>query len=443
MTKQVNLVSSTTDERSDIRRVVAASFMGTAMETYDLYLYGTAAALVFSATFFPNYAPGISTILSLSTFAVSFIARPLGAVVFGHYGDRIGRKKMLYITLLLMGLGTFAIGLLPTYASIGIAAPACLVALRFLQGFGFGGEYSGAVLMIAEHAPPEKRGFYSGLNNIGPAIGFVISTGIFLAVTSLMSGADFLSWGWRIPFLFSVLLVAIGLYLRTQVAETPIFKKAIEENSASTRTTPITGVLKHYPKELALATGALMLIFAMFYLFSVHSLSYGTKELGMSRTTLLTAAIIAMVVNAIAIPIFSAMSDRVGRRATCLWGTALTAAWAFPFYWLFDTRNAVLVTFAFCVQMILYGMVYGPVAAYLSELFGPSVRYTGMAVSYNLAGILGAAPAPILATVLLHSYGGSWAISAYLIVLAAISFACLFALPETKASDLMVDRTTS
>jgi metabolite-proton symporter len=424
-----------------MRRVVAASFFGTAMETYDLYLYGTASAMIFSHLYFPNFDPGVALLLSMSTFAVSFVARPLGAVVFGHFGDRVGRKNTLYITLLMMGLATVAVGLLPTYETIGFAAPAILVVLRFLQGFGFGGEYSGAVLMITEHAPPEKRGFYAGLNNIGPAVGFISSTGIILVTTAVMSEDSFLAWGWRVPFLLSAILVGVGLYLRRSIAESPVFTQAAKQSGDVRKPAPLVGVFRHYPRELLLSSGAMMLIFAMFYLFSVHSLSYGTEVLGLDRTVLLVLVIIAMVVNGLAIPVFSALSDRIGRRATCLLGTLLAAAWAFPYYWLFDSANPVLIGLAFCVQMALYGMIYGPVAAYAGELFGAGVRYTGMAISYNVAGILGAAPAPLIATVLLDSTGGSWSISLYVVVLAAISFLCLLALPETRSRDLAEDRT--
>lgn len=431
-------MTQTSTERS-MRRVVAASFLGTAMETYDLYLYGTASALIFSQLYFPNYDTSIALMLSLSTFAVSFIARPLGAVVFGHFGDRVGRKNTLYITLLLMGMATVAIGVLPTYETIGFAAPAALVALRFLQGFGFGGEYSGAVLMIAEHAPKGRRGLYAGLNNIGPAVGFISSTGIVLACTAAMSEANFLAWGWRIPFLLSVILVGVGLYLRRSVAESPVFTEAVEQAGGHSVPAPVVEVFRRHTKELVLASGAMTLIFAMFYLFAVHSLSYGTETLGLDQTVLLALVIVAMVVNGGAIPLFSALSDRIGRRVTCLWGTVLTAIWAFPYYWLFDTKNTILIGLAFCVQMVLYGMIYGPIAAYAGELFGARVRYTGMAISYNVAGILGAAPAPIAATFLLDSTGGSWSISLYVVALAAISFACLLALPETSSRDLTFD----
>lgn len=425
-------------EETDIRKVVVASFLGTAIETYDLYLYGTAAALVFGPLFFPGFGPTVGTLLALATFAVSFIARPVGAVIFGHWGDRLGRKAMLIITLLLMGLSTFFIGLLPTYAAIGIAAPLILVALRFLQGVGFGGEWSGAVLMIAEHAPPGKRGFYSGFNQVGPVFGFLASTGIFLLVSTALSETQFEAWGWRIPFLLSIVLVGLGLYIRLSIEESPVFRRVMETRSEVR--IPLLSAIRDYPRVLVLTTGSLIVVFGMFYLFSTYSLSYGTQELGLEDSTILYCVMIAIVVNGISIPIFSALSDWVGRRRVCLWAAALTGLWAFPYFWLVDTANPILITLAFSVQMVIYGMIYGPIGAFLAEHFGTRVRYTGMAVAYNLGGILGAAFAPIIANRLLAWTGGSWSISLYILAMATVSFLSIFLLSETYTKDLAEDR---
>lgn len=426
-------------EETDIRKVVIASFLGTAIETYDLYLYGTAAALVFGPLFFPDFSPTAGTLLALATFAVSFIARPVGAVIFGHFGDRIGRKGMLVITLLLMGLSTFFIGLLPTYAAIGVAAPLLLVSLRFLQGVGFGGEWSGAVLMIAEHAPPDKRGFYSGFNQVGPVFGFLASTGIFLAASTILSEAQFEAWGWRVPFLLSIILVGLGLYVRLAIEESPIFRRVMETQSGAR--VPLLDAIRDYPKAMVYATGSVVVVFGMFYLFSTYSLSYGTQQLGLDNSTILYCVMIAIVVNGISIPIFSALSDKVGRRRLSLWAAALTGLWAFPYFWLFDTANPVLITLSFSVQMVLYGMIYGPIGAFLAEQFGTRVRYSAMAVSFNLGGILGAAFAPIIANRLLAWTGDSWAISSYILAMAAISFLSIFLLSETRSTDLGEDRT--
>ena len=427
-----------------MRRVVAASVFGTAMETYDLYLYGTAAALIFGTLFFPAEDPVAATLLSLSTFAVSFVARPLGAIVFGHFGDQIGRKRMLFLTLLLMGLSTFLIGLLPDFATIGVAAPIILTVLRFTQGFGFGGEYSGAVLMLAEHAPASKRGFYAGLNNVGPVLGFISSTLVFLLVLSLMSDDAFLVWGWRIPFLVSILLVAIGLYVRFKVTESPVFIEAQERAKASGTQTraPLLAVLTKYPKEIILASGANIGQFATFYLAATFALSYGTTVLGLERNVVLSAVMIGVATNAITIPLASAWSDRVGRRPVLIIGSVAMIVWAFPFFALFNTAQYGLIVLAFVGLMMAYSLVYGPIAAFTSELFGTSVRYTGSALSYNIGGILGAAFAPLIATLLYATFDSSMPISIYLAGTAAVSLVCILLARETKDESLTLDRAS-
>ncbi|CAM3240878.1 MFS transporter [Stackebrandtia soli] len=433
-------MSSTTASPSapskHMRRVVGASVFGTALETYDLYLYGTAAALVFGPLFFPDSDPTAATLLSLSTFAVSFVARPLGAIVFGHFGDRLGRKQMLYFTYLIMGISTFLIGLLPTFDTIGVLAPILLVAMRFSQGFGFGGEYSGAVLMLTEHAPPAKRGFYAGLNNLGPVAGFVASSGLFLLMNTVLTEQAFMAWGWRVPFLVSILLVGAGLYVRTKVTESPVFKEQQAKAVTTKPGLPIAAVLRHHWKPLLIATGANISQFAVFYLFSVYTLTYGVDELGLTRSTVLWAVIIAILTNIIAIPYASALSDRIGRRKVLLTGFAITVVWAFPFFALFNTKNFGLILVAFIVLMISYSFVYGPVASFMSELFPTSVRFTGSAVAYNLAGILGAAFAPIIATLLMATYQSSSAISIFMIGITLISAVAVLLSRETRDLDL-------
>jgi metabolite-proton symporter len=427
-----------------MRKVVAASVFGTAMETYDLYLYGTAAALIFGTLFFPSEDAAAANLLSLSTFAVSFIARPVGAIVFGHFGDRIGRKKMLFLTLIIMGLSTALIGVLPTFASVGVAAPALLTVLRFLQGFGYGGEYSGAVLMLAEHAPADKRGFYAGLNNVGPVIGFIASTVVFIGVSTSMTEAQFLDWGWRIPFLVSLLLVVIGIYVRSKVAESPVFKasQAAGNNQTKNRT-PLLKVITKYPKELVLAAGANIAQFATFYLAVTWSLTYGTSALGMERNELLLAVMIAVSTNAISIPVASALSDRVGRKTVLIIGTVAIAVWAFPFFALFNTANWGLIVLAFIGLMVSYSFVYGPIASFTSELFGTSVRFTGSALAYNLGGILGAAFAPLIATSLFAAYASSTPIALYIIGVSAVSLVCIVLARETSKIDMAEDRAAT
>ncbi|WP_165553605.1 MFS transporter [Kribbella capetownensis] len=421
-----------------MRKVVTAGLLGTSLETYDLYLYGTASATIFPRLFFTNQSDTVATILSLATFGVSFMARPLGAIIFGHFGDRIGRKETLITTLLLMGVSTAVIGALPTYDSIGALAPVVLVLLRLLQGVGFGGEYSGAVLMLSEHAPAGRRGFYAGLNNIGPVFGFILSTLVFLVTGSLMSDATFTAWGWRIPFLLSAVLVAVGLYVRNQLSESSLFIEAVKKRESATP--PLLQVVRRHPKELILGTGSTVALFAIFYLFSTYTLSYATKVLQMDRSTVLWSVILAMVVNGVAIPLAASLSDRVGRRAVCVAGLAAAALWAFPMFSLINTGNSSLLTLALSVQMVFYGVIYAPIAALLSEIFTTSVRFTGAALSYNLGGILGAAFAPIIASALLARYGNTDPIALYIIAMCVISAVCVAALRETRLTNLAEPR---
>jgi MFS transporter, MHS family, shikimate and dehydroshikimate transport protein len=424
---------------ADVRRVVMASFFGTAMETYDLFLYGTSAALVFGPLFFPGHDPSVATMLAFSTFAASFVARPVGAVVFGHFGDKIGRKATLITTMLLMGLATFAVGVLPTYTAIGAAAPALLVFLRFLQGLAFGGEYGGATLIIAEYAPPEKRGFYTGINGAGPALGFVASAGVFIAVSAAMSDSDFLAWGWRLPYLLSLVLVITGLFLRLRITESPVFAAVVEKQTHLR--VPVAALIRHYPRELLLAAGSTVLAFGAFQIFSVYTLSYGTKILGLSSETILSALIIASVGQAWSTLRCARLSDTVGRKKVVMGGMVLTALWAYPMLWLLDTANFVAITVAVTVLMLIYGMLYGPLGAFLGETFGTRVRFTGIAVSYNIGSILGAAVAPIVATYIVAKAHASWPLGVYLIAMAVVSFVCAALLPETRSADLTTDRT--
>lgn len=426
----------------EMRKVVAGSIFGTAMETYDMYLYATAAALIFGPLFFSSVDPGFATILSLATFAVSFIARPVGAIVFGHFGDRIGRKKMLFVTLILMGTATALIGLLPTFDQVGIIAPLLLTFLRFIQGFAFGGEYTGAVLILAEHAPAERRGYYAGLNNVGPVIGFITSTTLFIGVSLSMSEQAFFEWGWRIPFLVSLLLVVIGVYVRSKVAESPLFEAAQKRAETAPRRLPLTAVFAKYPKEIVLAIGANLGQFATFYLASTWALNYGTTTLGLERNVLLTAVMIAVATNAISTPLAAALSDRFGRKRILIIGSAAIAAWAFPFFALFNTGQYGLIVLAFLGLMISYSFVYGPVAAFTSELFGISVRYTGAAISYSLGSILGAAFAPLISAALFSSFNSTTPIALYLVGISLVSLLCIALARETTKVDMAEDRVT-
>jgi metabolite-proton symporter len=421
-------------ETTSMGKIAFASFIGTAIEFYDFYIYGTAAALVLGGVFFPEATPLRGTLLAFATFAVGFAARPLGGIVFGHYGDRVGRKAMLIFSLLVMGVATFLIGLLPGYAAIGITAPVLLVILRFLQGVGLGGEWGGAVLMATEHAPTDKRGFYSSFPQVGPAVGFLLSSGLFLLLSVSLSEEQFNAWGWRIPFLLSIVLVVIGLYVRITIAETPIFKRAMETQTRAR--VPFLDMVRTYPIVLALTSGGILLAYVLFYIITTFSLSYGTTLLGLPSSTVLYCTMIAVGLMGVGVPIFAVLSDKMGRRRLCLGAAVLAGLWAFPLFWLFNTGRPILIALGFSVGMIIFAMLYGPMGAFLPELYGTRLRYSGAAVSYNLGGVLGGALAPIIATQLLASTGASWAISVYILAMAVVTFVSVFLLSETYLTDL-------
>jgi MHS family shikimate/dehydroshikimate transporter-like MFS transporter len=421
-------------EKKSMKNVVAGSLFGTALETYDLYLYGTAAALIFGPLFFPGSDDAVSRLASLASFAISFVARPLGSLVLGHFGDRIGRKKLLYLTLIIMGLSTVGIGLLPTYASVGIWAPIMLCVLRFIQGFAFAGEYSGAVLMLLEHAPRRKRGFYAAINNIGPVFGFIASAGMLLIVSALLSKEDFYSWGWRIPFVASIVLLAVGVFVRSKVPESPVFEKTARKRAVTSAPSqsPAMRLFTRYPKQLLLVAGANICHFSTFYLFTVFALSYGQRELGLSNAFVLSVAMVAICTHLVVVPLAGALADRIGRRTMMLIGFAVTALAAFPFWHLFWPMVA-----GSCLFMTGYGLVYGAVPSFTGEAFGPSARFTGFAMSTNLGGIIGGGTAPILGAFLLSHYGTPYAISILTIALAAFSALCVFLSAETRDLDIV------
>ncbi len=355
-------------------------------------------------------------------------------MIFGHFGDRLGRKAMLIVSLLLMGVATFLIGLLPSFATIGYAAPLLLVLLRFLQDIGLGGEWGGAVLMATEHATEGRRGLYSSFPQMGPAVGFLLSSGLFLYLTLSLSDAQFAAWGWRIPFLASAVLVLTGLYVRVTIAETPVFRRAMEEG---TRTrVPVWEMVRTYPLVLVLASGGISLTYVIFYTVTTFSLAYGTETLGLASSTMLYCVMIAVAVMGLSVPVFAVLSDRVGRRRLCLLAAALAAVWAFPLFWLLDTGNPVFITLSFTVGMVIFAMLFGPMGAYLPELFGTRLRYSGAAVSYNLGGVIGGGLGPTIASQLLILTGVSWSISLYILLMALVGFASIFFLSEMHLSDI-------
>ena len=415
-----------------IRLVALASLIGTTIEWYDFFLYGTAAATVFNRLYFPTFDPLAGTMAAFATYTVGFAARPIGGIVIGHYGDRIGRKSMLVLTLTIMGAATFGIGLLPTYAQIGPWAAAALVVLRLLQGFGVGGEWGGAVLMAVEHAPPGARGFYGSWPQIGVPAGLLLSTAVFAQFARLPE-AQFLAWGWRVPFLVSILLVAVGLVIRLRVLETPVFTRLKREGIESRR--PALEVLSTHPREVLLAIGARLAENGAFYIYTVFVLVYGTQKVGIDREIVLNGILVAAACAIVAIPICGAISDRIGRRPVYLFGAAVTALWAYPLFRLLDTGSTPLVWLALVVALVFaHSPMYGPQAAFLAELFGTRVRYSGASLGSQLASVVAGGLSPFIATALLPY--GRGALAAYVIAMALVTIASVFAASETRHRDI-------
>ena len=415
-------------------KVATASFIGTAVEFYDFFLYGTAAALVFNRLFFPSYDPMVGTLLAFATFAVGFVARPLGGMVFGHFGDKLGRKSMLSATLMIMGVATFAIGLLPTYESIGVWAPILLVLMRILQGFGLGGEWGGAVLMAVEHAPAHRRGFYGSWPQMGAPAGLLLATGVYSLFTRLPD-EQFITWGWRVPFLFSAVLIGIGVFIRLSVAESPAFRAAHKAPGSGPKL-PIVEVLRTYPKQILLAMGARFAENGWYYILVTFVLTYGRQRLGLEQSTILNCVLGGTVVHLIAIPFFGAASDRFGRRPVYLAGALGCALLALPFFWLIDTKSTGLIWLALTLGFIAHAAMYGPQASFFSELFGTRVRYSGASLGYQLSSIFAGGLAPFTATWLLTKYDKTWPVSVYLLGLAVITLVSVYLSAETFRENL-------
>jgi metabolite-proton symporter len=419
---------------SSVRRVIVASLVGTSLEWYDFFIYGTAAALVFNQLFFPTFDPLVGTLLAFTTFAVGFVARPLGGIVFGHYGDKVGRKNVLVATLLLMGIATFLIGLMPTYATIGVWAPILLVLLRFLQGLGLGGEWGGAVLMTLESGDRSKRGLNASWPQVGVPIGLLLANGMLSLMGAVTSDEAFLAWGWRVPFLLSGVLVLVGLWIRLTIAESPAFEQ-VEAKQEKARA-PIVDVLRSYPRQVLLAIGARLGVDVAFYLFVLFITTYIVTYLGLPQSYALNAVLIAATFQVVFIPLFGALSDRIGRRPVYLAGAIGAAAWTFAFFALLDTGSFVLIVLAAVVALLLHAAMYGPQASFIAEMFPTQVRYTGASMGYQLAGVIGGALAPIIATALLSRYDTSLVVSLYAVVVLAITILCVVIARETAKADL-------
>ncbi|MGI5140837.1 MFS transporter [Streptomyces sp. CA-106110] len=408
--------------------LAAASLAGTAIEFYDFFVYGTAAALVLGPLFFPTFSPVAGTLAAFGTFGIGFLARPLGSVLFGHIGDRRGRRPVLVASLLLTGAATVAVGCLPTYGAIGTAAPALLLALRFLQGLGLGGEWGGAVLLVAEHAPARRRVLWSSFPQVGPSLGFVLANGVMLGLSATLSEAQFAAWGWRIPFWAAGVLAVAGLWLRGSLTESPLFLD-LEDHAR----VPLVEVARRHWRLVLLTAGALAVGYAVFYAVTTWSLAYATQRLGVDRTVMLACVMGVVVVQGALTPLLALLGDRDGRRLLCLTGCGGAVLWMFPLVALLSTGKLLLMSLGFLEAMLAFITMFAVVAAYLPELYEPRVRCTGAAVGYNLGGVLGGALTPIVATALAE-HGGRvpWGVGAYLTAVAVLSLGCFALLPETR-----------
>ena len=429
------------NSESNMQKVALTALAGTSIEWYDFFLYGAAAALIFPTAFFGEATPSTALILSLLTFAAGFIARPIGGIIFGHYGDRIGRKKTLVIALILMGVSSTLIGLLPTYAMIGVTAPILLTSLRFVQGLAIGGQWGGAMLLVTESAPSDKRGYYGAFAQAGAPIGVILANLAFIITSSLVSEESFYSWGWRIPFLASAILIGISMYIQLNLEDTKAFqelqqKRQINDTKENQiKQSPILEAIRKYPSRIALAAGAFLSIQVTFYILIAFLLAYGVSSAEISRDAMLAAVLIA---SAIMVPsqfMFSSISDRYGRKGIFMVGAILTGLWAYAIFPLVDTGNFYLIVLAITFGLIFVGMMYGPQAAFFTELFTTEVRYSGATLGYQFGAILGGAFAPTIAAFLWNNFGIFW-VSVYISFASLLTLLSVMALTETYKTNL-------
>jgi MHS family shikimate/dehydroshikimate transporter-like MFS transporter len=424
-----------TTERSKMNAIVFASCFGTIIEWYDFLIYATAAALVFNKAFFPTFDPLAGTLAALGSYAVGFLARPLGGALFGHFGDRLGRKSMLVLTLFIMGLSTFCIGLLPTYASIGVLAPILLILLRIVQGIGLGGEWGGASLMVLEHAAADKRGFYTSFVQIGFPIGLVLATLVF-SLTAKLPDADFAAYGWRIPFLISIVLLAIGTFVRSRVPETPVFEGLKARDGLSSN--PVAEAVAQNTKTFLIAVGLKLSEVSWVYMLTVFVVVYATTKLGLPKPLLLDAVLYAALLELISLPLFGWLSDKIGRRPLYIAGALFTILFAFPLFWMLESKSTAVIFIAIMIAMNFgHGLMFAAESCYFPELFGPRVRYSGASFGFQVSAAIGGGFAPIVATAMAGYIGGTTGVSIMMIVLGLITLAAALAARETRGGSLI------
>jgi metabolite-proton symporter len=414
-----------------LRKVVLASMIGTTIEWYDFFLYGTAAALVFNKLFFPKSDPLTGTMLAFATYALGFVARPLGGLVFGHFGDRIGRKQLLMLSLILMGGSTVLIGLLPTFDEVGLFAPLALVLLRLVQGFAVGGEWGGAVLMVTEYGEARRRGFWAGWPQAGVPAGNLLAAGVLAIMSAAQSNADFLAWGWRVPFLLSAVLVAVGYWVRVSLAESPLFQQALDDAGAPPKA-PVMDAIRERPGGLLIGAGLRVAENISFYLITTYAISYMTEVVKLSRSTALNAMLAGAAVECAAIPLFAWLSDKIGRRPVYFVGAAGMAVWGFAFFRMLDTGATPLVLLAVVVGLVFHGAMYGPQAAFIAELFPTRFRYSGASIAYQATSVVAGSLAPIIAVALFQKYHSALPISIYVAAACVISVVSALLARETK-----------
>ena len=431
------------DQQQNMRRVALTSLAGTSIEWYDFFLYATAAAVIFPIAFFPQEDPTTALLISFSSLAVGFLARPLGGIVFGHFGDRIGRKRTLVVALMMMGVTTTLIGFLPTYASIGVAAPILLVLLRFVQGLAIGGQWGGAMLLVTESAPADQRGWYGAYAQAGAPLGVVLANLAFIGVSSSMSDEAFMDWGWRLPFIASIVLIGISMYIQLKIEDTEAFRSlsdaqaATDKPAETVKRSPVIEAIRKYPKRIMLAAGAFLSVQVTFYILIAFVISYGMQspDLMLSKDLMLTAVLVAAAIMVPTQFYFSGLSDKIGRKNVYRWGAILTGAWGFALFPLIDTGNPLFICLAITMGLLFLGMQYGPQAAYFTELFSTEVRYSGASLGYQLGAIIGGALAPTIAVLLWDSFGIFY-VSVYIAIAALLTLWSLSHLEETKGSSL-------